>query len=78
MFVYGPFMRDGKHTAPSNAAFDASLRSANAEWGVRDAGDVAGLAARNGLKMIELVEMPANNLILIFAHEQSSVTHSST
>jgi len=78
MFVYGPFMRDGKHTAPSNAAFDASLRSANAEWGVRDAGDVAGLAARNGMKMIELVEMPANNLILIFAHEQSSVTHSST
>ena len=75
MFVYGPFMRDGKHTAPSNAAFDASLRSANAEWGVRDAGDVAGLAARNGLKMIELVEMPANNLILIFARAQSTLAH---
>jgi SAM-dependent methyltransferase len=67
MFVYGPFMRDGKHTAPSNAAFDASLRNANAEWGVRDTGDVAALAARNGLRMIEIAAMPANNLILIFA-----------
>lgn len=67
MFVYGPFLRNGRHTAPSNAAFDASLRSANAEWGVRDANDVAALAARNGLRMIETVAMPANNLILIFA-----------
>lgn len=68
MFVYGPFMREGKHTASSNAAFDAELRSANAEWGVRDTSDVAALAGRNGLRMVELVEMPANNLILIFAH----------
>ena len=36
LFVYGPFMRDGAHTAPSNAAFDASLRAENPEWGVRD------------------------------------------
>jgi len=67
MFVYGPFMRAGQHTADSNAAFDASLRSANAEWGVRDTSDVAALADRNGLRLVELVEMPANNLILIFA-----------
>jgi SAM-dependent methyltransferase len=78
MFVYGPFMRDGRHTAPSNAAFDASLRSANAEWGVRDTGDVAALAARNGLGMIEIVEMPANNLILMFACEKSTAAHSGT
>jgi SAM-dependent methyltransferase len=76
MFVYGPFMRNGRHTAPSNAAFDASLRSTNAEWGVRDAGDVAALAARNGLSMIDIVEMPANNLILIFAREQSTAAPS--
>jgi SAM-dependent methyltransferase len=76
MFVYGPFMRNGKHTAPSNAAFDASLRNANAEWGVRDAGDVAALAARNGLRMIEIVAMPANNFILIFAREPSPAAHS--
>ena len=72
MFVYGPFMRDGKHTAPSNAAFDASLRGENPEWGVRDTGAVAELAVRNGLSMMETVEMPANNLILIFAREQSA------
>ena len=78
MLVYGPFMRNGRHTAPSNTAFDASLRSTNAEWGVRDAGDVAALAARNGLSMIDIVEMPANNLILIFAREQTPVAHSST
>ena len=76
VFVYGPFTRNGRHTAPSNAAFDASLRSANAEWGVREAGDVAALAARNGLRMIELVEMPANNLILMFALEQAPAAHS--
>ncbi len=69
-------MRNGRHTAPSNAAFDASLRSTNAEWGVRDAGDVAALAARNGLRMIDIVAMPANNLILIFAREQSPAAHS--
>jgi SAM-dependent methyltransferase len=76
VFVYGPFMRNGRHTAPSNAAFDASLRSANAEWGVRDTGVVAALAARNGLRMIEFVEMPANNLILMFALEQAPAAHS--
>jgi hypothetical protein len=67
MFVYGPFMRQGRHTADSNAAFDASLRNANAEWGVRDTSDLAALAERGGLRMVELVAMPANNLILIFA-----------
>ena len=36
LFLYGPFMRDGEHTAPSNAAFDASLRAENPDWGVRD------------------------------------------
>ena len=36
LFVYGPFKRDGEHTAPSNAAFDATLRAENPEWGVRD------------------------------------------
>ena len=76
MFVYGPFMREGQHTAPSNAAFDASLRSANAEWGVRNTGHVAELAARHRLSMIEIAEMPANNLILIFAPETSPAAHS--
>jgi hypothetical protein len=66
LIVYGPFLRDGAHTAPSNAAFDASLRQGNPEWGVRDIAELAGLADRKGLKLADIVEMPANNLILIF------------
>jgi SAM-dependent methyltransferase len=66
LFLYGPFKRGGKHTAPSNAAFDQSLRAQNGEWGVRDIEDLEKLAANTGLKLIESVEMPANNLILVF------------
>jgi SAM-dependent methyltransferase len=66
LFVYGAFMREGKHTAASNAAFDRSLRAENAEWGVRDVADLNKLATRNGLKDAETVPMPSNNLILIF------------
>ena len=66
-FLYGPFKRDGKHTAVSNAVFDTSLRQGNPEWGVRDIADVEQLAAQHGLALQEPVEMPANNMILIFA-----------
>jgi SAM-dependent methyltransferase len=66
LFLYGPFKRDGAHTAPSNAAFDDSLRSRNPEWGVRDTADIRPLAAKNGLRFVELIEMPSNNAILVF------------
>jgi hypothetical protein len=66
LFLYGPFKRDGKHTALSNAVFDTSLRDNNAEWGVRDIDDVKRLAGSVGLALIETVEMPANNLVLVF------------
>jgi SAM-dependent methyltransferase len=66
LFLYGPFKRDGKHTALSNAVFDTSLREGNPEWGVRDIVDVATLAASVGLNLIETAELPANNLILVF------------
>jgi hypothetical protein len=66
LFLYGPFKRGGEHTAPSNAAFDASLRARNPEWGVRDVGDISTLAAGVGLVLIDSVQMPANNLILVF------------
>jgi SAM-dependent methyltransferase len=67
LFLYGPFKRDGKHTALSNAIFDTSLRDRDAEWGVRDIADVSTLAEGVGLALIEAVPMPANNLILTFA-----------
>ena len=65
LYLYGPFKEDGRHTAPSNAAFDASLRAHDPEWGVRDVGDVADLARRHGLELVERVAMPANNLSLV-------------
>jgi hypothetical protein len=68
LFLYGPFRRGGKHTADSNEAFDASLRRANPEWGVRDVEAVEKLAANAGLSLVEITEMPANNFTLVFAH----------
>lgn len=67
LFIYGPFKRDGVHTAPSNAAFDASLRAENADWGVRDLRDLQALGGDAGLTLHEVVPMPANNLVLAFA-----------
>jgi SAM-dependent methyltransferase len=67
LFLYGPFKRGGKHTALSNAVFDTSLRDGNPEWGVRDLGDVETLAKAAGLGLDEAIEMPANNLTLVFS-----------
>jgi hypothetical protein len=72
LFLYGPFKRDGKHTAISNAVFDTSLRQGNPEWGVRDVGDLRRLAADAGLGLVEITEMPANNLILAFERAKSA------
>ena len=66
LFLYGPFRERGQHTAPSNAAFDESLRARNREWGVRDLDEVAALASRHGLALEERVAMPANNLSVVF------------
>jgi Protein of unknown function (DUF938) len=72
LFLYGPFKRGGKHTAISNAVFDSSLREGNPEWGVRDIEALEGLATAAGLALIEVVEMPSNNLTLVF--KRSSAT----
>jgi hypothetical protein len=70
LFLYGPFKRDGKHTALSNAVFDTSLRDNNADWGVRDIADVKTLSGSVGLNFVEIAEMPANNLILVFERKK--------
>jgi SAM-dependent methyltransferase len=66
LFLYGPFMVDGKHTAPSNQEFDARLRAQNPAWGVRDCGQLAELARTLGLRLEERAEMPANNFVVAF------------
>ena len=71
LFLYGPFMRGGQHTAPSNQAFDEKLRSRDPEWGVRDLDEVAALAERHGLRLARVVEMPANNLSVVFRRQPS-------
>jgi hypothetical protein len=72
LFLYGPFKRDGKHTALSNAVFDTSLREHDADWGVRDIADVEKLAHGAGLVLTQTVEMPANNLILAFERSKKA------
>ena len=67
LFLYGPFKRGGAHTAPSNAAFDASLRAQDPAWGLRDLEAVTALAVTAGLAAPQVREMPANNLSLWFA-----------
>jgi len=64
--LYGPFMRDGRHTAPSNAEFDASLRAQDPQMGIRDLNDLDRWAGRCALERIAELRMPANNHTLIF------------
>ena len=66
LVLYGPFRRSGCSTAPSNEAFDASLKARDPDWGVRDLEEVAVLAAAYGMPFEELVEMPANNVAVVF------------
>ncbi|MBK1670883.1 hypothetical protein CKO28_22980 [Rhodovibrio sodomensis] len=66
LLLYGPFKRAGRHTADSNARFDASLRASDPSWGVRDLDDVDGLAASHGFQPQDVVEMPANNLLVAY------------
>jgi uncharacterized protein DUF938 len=68
LILYGPFRRAGVPTAPSNEAFDASLKTRNPEWGLRELESVEAEAARHGLQLERVVEMPANNLTLVFRH----------
>ena len=65
LYLYGPYRRGRKHTAPSNEAFDRDLRARNPEWGVRDLERVIAEAAVQQLAFAEVVEMPANNLSVL-------------
>ena len=66
LVTYGPYRRGGAHTAPSNAAFDASLKARDPSWGVRDMEEVAAAAKDAGVELTEAIAMPANNFTLVF------------
>lgn len=66
LYLYGPFQRDGVHTAESNRRFDERLRTEDPRWGVRDLAAVEALAVAAGFQRPDVVAMPANNLSLVF------------
>lgn len=66
LYLYGAFQRGGLHTASSNEAFDHALRRQNPEWGVRDLDQVTAAAVEAGFRLERVVEMPANNLSVLF------------
>lgn len=65
VFLYGPY-KEGDTTAPSNLDFDLSLRSRDPEWGVRDLDRVIAEFENAGLRHDSRINMPANNLSLVF------------
>ncbi|QZD95969.1 DUF938 domain-containing protein [Qipengyuania gelatinilytica] len=66
LILYGPYFEDEVEPAPSNLAFDESLKARNPQWGIRKVADMDAIAARTGFERTFRVEMPANNLILIY------------
>lgn len=76
LYLYGPYRRDGAHTAPSNAAFDQWLKARNPDFGVRDLEAVQAEAQARGLALSAVTEMPANNLSVVFtAPDAGRVAH---
>jgi hypothetical protein len=69
LYLYGPFKQGGEHTAPSNAAFDESLRAQNPEWGVRNLEEVIAVASKEHLNFKATHQMPANNLSVVFERQ---------
>lgn len=66
LILYGPYLERGVQTAPSNLAFDESLKARDPRWGLRDLGDVDALAQRHGFRRTLRVAMPANNLVVVY------------
>ena len=66
LVLYGPYLEDDVETAPSNLAFDESLRARDPRWGLRALSVVDTLAESNGFARTKRVAMPANNIVLIY------------
>jgi len=74
VYLYGAYSIEGRHTAPSNAAFDRALRAHDPRWGVRDLAEVERVAGDEGFDLVETVEMPANNLSVVFRKRGPAVS----
>ena len=69
LYLYGPYFQRGVPTAPSNLAFNADLRMRNPDWGLRELDAVEECAALHGLRLEQVVAMPANNLSVVFRRQ---------
>ncbi len=66
LILYGPWIVDGEPTAPSNLAFDDSLKARDPRWGLRKVADFSSEAQKRGFDLVDQVLMPANNLMLLY------------
>jgi SAM-dependent methyltransferase len=71
--LYGPFRRDGRHTAPSNELFDRQLRTQDPAWGLRDLEAVVEEARLASFQLVDVVDMPVNNLGVVFGSTAAHV-----
>lgn len=74
LYLYGPYRFDGAFTAPSNQAFDESLRARDPRWGVRDLSSLVRLGLDTGFDLARVVDMPANNHSLLFRRNARAIT----
>jgi SAM-dependent methyltransferase len=74
LVTYGPYKIDGAHTAPSNQAFDESLRARDPRWGVRDLAELLAVAEPAGFRLEARHAMPANNFTLVFRRSGAAST----
>jgi cyclopropane fatty-acyl-phospholipid synthase-like methyltransferase len=72
LYLYGPFLREGQHTAPSNAAFDLWLKERDPAFGVRDLAQVVEAASAQGLSLTDVTDMPANNFSVVFTKTRTA------
>ena len=66
LMLYGPFRIGNKHTSKSNYLFDNSLKMQNDLWGIRDLKEVSEEGKKNGFSQEDIIDMPANNLSIIY------------
>ncbi|MEO9468533.1 DUF938 domain-containing protein [Parasphingorhabdus sp.] len=66
LFLYGPYFRADVPPAQGNLDFERSLKSRNLQWGIRDVADMDALATKTEFSQHDLIEMPANNISLIY------------
>jgi SAM-dependent methyltransferase len=66
LITYGPYLEDDVPTAPGNLAFDQSLRERNPNWGLRHLNEVKQQARLAGLRCRQRIQLPSNNLLLVF------------